>query len=53
LIDCKTYFDKYKILSPNQFGFKEKSSTLDAVRELFDKMAENTDNKKAQRVQCF
>jgi len=30
-----TNFDKYKILFPNQFGFKEKSSTSDAVRELF------------------
>jgi len=47
-----TYLDKYKILSLslNQFGFKEISSTSDAIQELFNEMAENT---KKQSVQCF
>lgn len=42
-----SYFDKYKILTPHQFGFKQNSSTSEAVRLLYDEFAENIDNKKS------
>ena len=35
-----------KILISVQFGFKQKSSTSEAVRQLFDNFAENIDQKK-------
>ena len=41
-----SYLNKNKILTPVQFGFKQNSSTLDAVRQLFDNFAENIDKKK-------
>ena len=40
------YLNKNKILTPVQFGFKQNSSTSDAVRQLFDNFAENIDQKK-------
>ena len=36
-----SYLNKNKILPPVQFDFKQKSSTSDAVRQLFDNFAEN------------
>jgi len=45
MIDCIPISINIKFF--NQFGFKEKSSTSDAVGELSDKMAKNTDNKQA------
>ena len=41
-----SYLNKNKILTPVQFGFKQ-NSTPDAVRQLFDKLAENIDQKKS------
>ena len=41
-----SYLNKNKILTPVQFGFKQNSSTLDAVRQLFDNFAENINQKK-------
>ena len=38
-----SYLNKNKILTPVQFGFKQNSSTSDAVRQLFDNFAENID----------
>ena len=41
-----SYLNKNKILTPFQFGFKQNSSTSDAVRQLFDNFAENINQKK-------
>ena len=41
-----SYLNKNKILTPVQFGFKQNSSTSDAVRQLCDNFAENIDQKK-------
>ena len=41
-----SYLNKNKILTPFQFGFKQNSSTSDAVRQIFDNFAENFDQKK-------
>ena len=42
-----SYFEKNKILSPQQFGFKQNSSTSDAVRQLHNIHTENLDSKKS------
>ena len=47
-----SYLNKNKILTPVQFGFKQNSSTSDAVRQLFDNFAENIDQKNIL-VLCF
>ena len=41
-----TYFEKHKFFTPNQYGFKQNSSTSQAVRHLCDEFVENTDKKK-------
>ena len=41
-----SYFEKNRILSPQQFGFKQNSSTSDAVRQLYNIYTENLDSKK-------
>ena len=41
-----SYLNKNKILTPVPFGFKQNSSTSDAVRQLFDNLSENIDEKK-------
>ena len=38
-----TYFEKFHILTHNQFGFKRTSSTSHAVRELYDEISESLD----------
>ena len=40
-----TYLEKHKIFTPNQYGFKQNSSTSQAVRHLCDEFIENTDKK--------
>ena len=40
------YLEKFKLFTPNQFGFKQKSSTTLAVRELNDNIVENLDEQK-------
>ena len=47
-----SYLNKNKILKPVQFGFKQNSSTADAVRQLFDNSIENIDQKNIF-VLCF
>ena len=42
----RIYLNKNKILTPVQFGFKQNSSTSNAVRQLFDNFGENIDQKK-------
>ena len=46
------YVNKNKILTPVQFGFKQNSSTLDTVRQLFDNFAGNIEQKNIL-VQCL
>ena len=41
-----SYFEKYKILTPQQYGFKQNSSTAEAVRKLYDELVDNIDEKK-------
>ena len=41
-----SYFNKYDILTPNQFGFKQNSSTSHAVRQLYDECIDNLDETK-------
>ena len=41
-----SYFNKNKILTPVQFGFKQNSFISDAVRQLFDNFIENIYQKK-------
>ncbi len=38
------FFDKYKLLSPCQFGFRKVKSTEQAVMQLFDFVTHNLDN---------
>jgi len=40
------YFEKFNILTPNQFGFRNNSFTSHAVRQLYDELFENIDEKK-------
>ena len=42
-----SYFNKYNILTPNQFGFKQNSSTSHAVRQLYDEFIDNLDETKS------
>ena len=41
-----TYLEKFKLLTPNQFGFKQNSSTSLAARELNDNIVENLNEQK-------
>ena len=41
------YFEKFKLLSPDQFGFKKNCSSAHAVRQLCDSFVENLDDKKS------
>ena len=46
---CKqmyTYLEKFKLLSPNQFRFRQNCATSQAVRQLYDDFLENLDKKK-------
>ena len=40
------YLEKFKLLTPNQFGFKQNSSTSLAVRELNNNIVENLNEQK-------
>ena len=42
-----SYFNKYDILTPNQFGFKQNSFTSHAVRQLYDEFIDNLDETKS------
>ena len=42
-----SYFNKYDILTPNQFGFKQSSSTSHAVRQLYVEFIHNLDKIKS------
>ena len=39
------YYEKYKIFTPQQYGFKQNSSTAEAVRKLYEKFVEKIDEK--------
>ena len=41
-----TYLEKFKLLTPNQFGFRQHCATLRAVPQLYDDFLENLDKKK-------
>ena len=41
-----SYFEKFHILTHNQFGFKHNSSTLHAVKELYDEISESLNQQK-------
>ena len=41
-----TYLEKYNLLTPNQFGFRQNCSTSLAVRQLYDNFLESLDKKK-------
>ena len=41
-----TYLEKFKLLTPNQFGFRQNCATSQAVRQLYDDFLENLDKKK-------
>ena len=40
-----SYLSKFKSLTPNQFDFRQNSSTSHAVRQLYDELVENLDQK--------
>ena len=42
-----SYFNKYDILTRNQFGFKQNSSTSHAVKQLYDEFIDNLDETKS------
>ena len=42
-----SYFNKYDILTPNQLGCKQNSSTSHAVRQLYDEFIDNLDETKS------
>ena len=44
-----SYLIKYNILAPNQFGFKQNCSTSQAVRQLYDELIQNIDQK---QIRC-
>ena len=41
-----TYLENFKLLTPNQFGFRQNYATSQAVRQLYDDFLENQDKKK-------
>ena len=41
-----TYFEKFHILTHNQFGFKRNSSTSHAVRKLYGEISKSLDQQK-------
>lgn len=40
------YLERFKLLSPNQFGFRKNKSTSDAVHSLINNVTENLNNNK-------
>ena len=42
-----SYFNKYNIFTPNQFGFKQNSSASHGVRQLYDEFIDNLDETKS------
>ena len=45
-----SFFDKFNLLSPHQFGFRAKFSTEYAVLDIYDRLLKNMDDKKTTCV---
>jgi len=41
-----SYFEKYNILTPHQYGFRQNCSIAQSVNQLYDNITENLDQKK-------
>ena len=41
-----SFFEKFNILTTHQFGFEQRCAAFNAVRQLYDEMCENINNKR-------
>ena len=48
-----TYLEKFKLLTPNQFGFRQNCATSQAVHQLYDDFLENLDKKNISTCSVF